>query len=133
MYDGGKIVAGLVVFVVLATTPAWYNAASGQADKPLELAKVVGQTRCIEPVETMRAAHMDLLRRWREDVVRGDAREYVASDGRTWTKSLSGTCLKCHGKKTEFCDRCHAYTGVPEPNCWKCHPAQAPGSETKTP
>ena len=30
MYDASKIVAGLAVFVVLATSPLWYNAASGQ-------------------------------------------------------------------------------------------------------
>ena len=124
MHDGGKIACGLVVFVVLSTVPLWYNAATGRAAERPRLRKVPGQTRCIEPVEVMRATHMDLLRRWREDVVRGGPRDYAASDGRTWTKSLVGTCLKCHAKKKEFCDRCHAYAGVPEPSCWQCHPAE---------
>ena len=26
--------------------------------------------------------------------------------------SLTGTCLRCHANKAEFCDRCHAYAGV---------------------
>ena len=124
MDDAGKIVVGLMVFVVLCTVPIWYNAATGQAAERPRLQKVPGETRCIEPKEVMRATHMDLLHQWRESVVRDDLRDYVAGDGRTWKKSLTGTCLKCHSNKKEFCDKCHAYVGVGEPSCWQCHNAE---------
>jgi hypothetical protein len=30
------------------------------------------------------------------------------------------TCLGCHKNKSEFCDRCHSYSGV-DPYCMDCH------------
>ena len=45
---------------------------------------------------------------------------YVAFNGKVYEKSLTGTCLGCHNK-AEFCDRCHAYSGVSSPYCWNCH------------
>ena len=68
----------------------------------------------------MRREHMQLLARWRDDVVRRGQRVYVASDGRHFDKSLTGTCLGCHENKAAACDRCHAYLAV-QPYCWECH------------
>jgi hypothetical protein len=36
----------------------------------------------------------------------------TASDNKTYDISLTGTCLKCHPNKVEFCDRCHNYNAV---------------------
>jgi hypothetical protein len=124
MYDAGKIVAGLLVFVAVCTAPVWYNAATGQAAERPVLEKPVGETKCVEDAATMRALHMDVLHSWREEVVRGDQREYITADGRRFPKSLTATCLKCHTHKKEFCDKCHVYVGVGEPSCWQCHHAE---------
>jgi hypothetical protein len=39
MYDASKIVAGLAVFVVFATSPLWYNALSAAPPDRPELQK----------------------------------------------------------------------------------------------
>ncbi|HCX02472.1 MAG TPA: cytochrome C, partial [Syntrophaceae bacterium] len=41
-------------------------------------------------------------------------------NGRTFEKSLTGTCLQCHSNKEQFCDRCHNYVGA-KPSCFNCH------------
>ena len=111
-----KIIAGLAGFLGLVSAPAWLGRGSG---KPPELAKPHG-AQCVEPVAVMRATHMELLDRWRNGVVRRGERTYVASDGRLYAVSLTGTCLGCHGDAADFCDRCHHYAGV-EASCWDCH------------
>jgi hypothetical protein len=63
---------------------------------------------------------MDLLMDWRDEVVRRGNRNFVAFNGRTYTISLTGTCMGCHSSKANFCDRCHDYAGV-KPYCWDCH------------
>ena len=81
MYDASKIVAGLAVFVVLATSPLWYNAASGSSVAPPELKLPTDSTQCVEATDYMRASHMDLLNEWRDQVVRENDRYEVGSDG----------------------------------------------------
>jgi hypothetical protein len=121
MYDASKIVAGLAVFVVLATSPLWYNQISAaSADKPELQAPTNGSTECVEATEYMRANHMDLLDQWRDTVVRDDVRTYTSEAGKDYTMSLSDTCLDCHSNKAEFCDACHTYSAV-TPYCWDCH------------
>ncbi|MGE5618205.1 MAG: sulfate reduction electron transfer complex DsrMKJOP subunit DsrJ [Sphingomonadaceae bacterium] len=120
MYDGGKIVPGLILFLGLLLTPFWYNAGAGRAAAKPEIVKPVDEKACVEPAEFMRANHMRLLIDWREDAVRGGDLLYVAGDGRKHDKSLSNNCMKCHSNKEEFCDRCHDYAQV-KPNCWDCH------------
>ncbi|MHC4607096.1 MAG: sulfate reduction electron transfer complex DsrMKJOP subunit DsrJ [Planctomycetota bacterium] len=117
MYDGGKIMAGLAVFVVLATAPFWYNL--GQA-KPVPEVVKPAEGECVLPGEQMRHDHMQVLNNWRDEVVRDGARFYTHPDGVKREKSLTLTCLGCHTKKAEFCDRCHDYTDV-TPYCWDCH------------
>lgn len=120
MYDAGKILSGLIVFLALVTAPLWLNAVAGeQAVAPkLELPK--GKTQCIEATATMRASHMELLNRWRDAAVRSDDRYVTGLDGGRYERSLSRTCLSCHSNKAEFCDRCHDYLAV-APYCWDCH------------
>jgi hypothetical protein len=122
MYDASKIVAGLAVFVVLATSPLWFNQiSSASAEKPELQQPTNGSTECVEATEYMRSSHMDLLDQWRDTVVREDVRDYTSElSGKTYTMSLTDTCLDCHSKKSEFCDACHTYSAV-SPYCWDCH------------
>ena len=121
MYDGGKIITGLIIFFILLLFPVWYQV--GRAEKVpepqlTEVAKEAG--KCIEPTPYMTTQHMKVLDNWRNEVVRDADRYYVSSEGKTYYKSLQVTCLECHSNKTEFCDQCHNYMGV-SPYCWDCH------------
>ena len=122
LYDGGKVGAGLIVFVVLACLPLWYSMASGKPTTPpkLQLPDPKIHPRCVAPVEYMRSSHMTLLNQWRDSVVRNGERVYVADDGAKYNMSLTKTCLDCHSNREKFCDECHTYMGL-EPYCWKCH------------
>ena len=120
MYDGGKIVTGLVVFLALITLPFWYNQVFGEADNKPELKIETEASGCVAPVEYMRASHMVMLNEWREMVVRGGSRVYEAPDGKEYEMSLSNTCMGCHSNRKEFCQQCHDYVGV-DPYCWDCH------------
>jgi len=120
MYDGGKIIAGLVIFLGLITFPVWSNIADGDADFVPQPKIITEATNCVAPVEYMRSSHMDILNEWRDLVVREGKRVYVAFDGKEHEMSLTNTCLDCHSNKAEFCDQCHNYVGV-KPYCWDCH------------
>jgi hypothetical protein len=120
MYNAGKVIVGIAIFLVLITFPIWYNAATGQATYVPELEKPVGQEQCVEDTEYMTAFHMDLLNAWRDEVVRSGERFYIDDAGGRVEKSLTNTCLSCHVNKDRFCDKCHDYMGV-EPYCWDCH------------
>ena len=120
MYDAGKIVPGLLLFLVLATAPIWYNVASGHEAVALEIEKPTNATQCVADAAYMRRQHMQLLSAWRDEVVRNSERVYVTADGRRYDKSLTRTCLGCHQSKANSCDRCHNYLDV-QPYCWECH------------
>jgi hypothetical protein len=126
MRDRGLIIGGLILFLGAVTFPVWYNLAAGATAKGPEPERPVREKTCVAPVDYMRTSHMELLTTWREQVVRDHARDFVAFDGRTYDKNLTGTCMKCHTSKADFCDRCHTYAGV-SPTCWDCHidPKQA--------
>jgi hypothetical protein len=124
LYDAGKIIAGIVIFLILITFPLWYGKGRAVAPPDLDLdtpaIRQLTDKRCVEDTAFMRANHMKLLATWRDEVVRDGKRFYTASDGRTVEMSLTGSCLKCHSNKDRFCDRCHDYAGV-KPTCWNCH------------
>ena len=124
IYNGGKIIAGIVAFVIVITLPFWYNRAKNAAPPTLNLdtpaIAQLKEKRCVEDTSFMRESHMKLLGTWREGAVREGNRLYTASDGRIFEASLSGTCLKCHSNKEQFCDRCHNYVGA-KPMCFSCH------------
>jgi hypothetical protein len=120
MYDSGKIITGLIIFIALATFPLWYNQASGEAANKPVLKIEAGQENCVEPKEFMRVSHMQMLNEWRDLAVRGGNRVYLSSDGKTHEMSLSNTCMSCHPNRKEFCQQCHDYVGV-DPYCWDCH------------
>jgi hypothetical protein len=119
MYDSGKVIAGILVFLVLMSSPFWLNA--GKVSKAPELEKATTEEKkCVESKEFMRPNHMQMLDDWRNTVVREGEREYENSEGKKFKKSLTLNCLECHKDKEKFCDKCHIYTGV-KPYCWECH------------
>lgn len=141
MYDKGKIITGVVIGLLLLTFPLLYLAATGDGGHVAEPVLPADEEQCIEPAEWMAENHMQLLDEWRNTVVRGADRVYVATDGDVYYMGLtgfddeemekvreglgisdidSGGCLQCHTDKAEFCDICHDYSGA-EPACWNCH------------
>jgi hypothetical protein len=120
MYDGGKVIIGLLIFLIVATFPIWYNFAGGKADYRPQLEQAVKGEQCVRSTEYMREQHMDLLDEWRDQVVREGDRYETGEDGIKYERSLTHTCLDCHPNKDKFCDECHNYLSV-EPYCWACH------------
>jgi len=120
MYDAGKIIIGLIVFLIIITFPVWYNVAMGNATYFPQLEYPADAEQCVADSAYIRASHMDLLNTWRDQVIRQGIRIYHAPDGREFEMSLSNTCMKCHNNKEEFCDKCHNYLAV-DPYCWDCH------------
>ena len=132
MRDQGLIYAGLLIFLGLVTFPFTYGLAGKKTSRGPVLTLPAQSRFCVASVEYMRHSHMKLLVRWRDDVVRNNVRTFTASDGKIYDQSLSRTCLsKCHTNNAEFCDRCHSYMGVQQPNCMNCHidPGQSQRSQ----
>jgi hypothetical protein len=128
MYNGGKIILGLIVFLAFATFPFYYNIGKVNAKPELktdtpaikEWVQKYGKKECIESKEVMRPEHMQILNNWRDSVVRNGDRIYVSYSGKSFTMSLQNTCMNCHSNKKKFCDQCHNYMAV-TPYCWSCH------------
>ena len=98
MYDAGKVIAGLIIFLIIVTFPVWYNVASQSGEAP-ELVYPENEKFCVAAKEYMKTDHMDLINQWRDEVVREGNRMYKDFKGRTHEKSLTKTCLDCHSKK----------------------------------
>ncbi|MCC6347017.1 MAG: sulfate reduction electron transfer complex DsrMKJOP subunit DsrJ [Nitrospirales bacterium] len=127
MYDSGKILIGLVVFIGIVAFPFLYNigTAVGKPEPRLDTPAILemgDKKQCVESKEFMRAEHMRLLNEWRDAAVRDGNRLYTGKNGMKFDISLQNTCMKCHSNKQEFCDRCHTYVDV-KPYCWDCHVA----------
>ncbi len=121
MYDGGKIIAGLLIALGLLTVPFWYNVGNAAYKTPeLKLPPKSKATACVEETEWMRAEHMQLLDTWRDSVVRDGNRMFTTASGGHVEMSLQKTCMDCHDSKKEFCDKCHEAAAV-APYCWDCH------------
>jgi len=120
MYDAGKVIAGVIIFLLVVLSPFWYNTVSRTAGYVPELELATDAKECVEATPYMKTSHVELLNSWKEEVVRIGKRAYSAQNGKTYAISLTDTCLHCHFNKAEFCDRCHNYTGV-KPVCWDCH------------
>ena len=126
MSDKVKISLGLAVFLLLAAFPIWNRlfAAGPVAAPELELPVLPeSEFRCVEATEYMTANHMDLLNQWRDLVVREGETQYHSfsfPDDEPVTMSLTGTCMRCHTSRDNFCTKCHDYANV-EPTCWDCH------------
>lgn len=118
MRDRGKIAVGLSLFLAAVLLPLWYPRTLGQPNLVLP----EHASACIESTATMRARHMKLLDDWRTSVVRAGARDYVATNGARYEKSLSRTCMRCHTSASRFCTSCHVRLAI-QLNCWDCHVA----------
>ncbi|MFH2036920.1 MAG: sulfate reduction electron transfer complex DsrMKJOP subunit DsrJ [Candidatus Zixiibacteriota bacterium] len=121
MYDAGKIIGGLIIFLFLITSPLWFDMASGKADFRPDPKIKTDAKACVMDTEYMRSSHMELLNNWRNEVVRENNRIHHSPDGKEYDKSLTNTCMSCHPNKKEFCDECHNYGAVDETDCFNCH------------
>ncbi len=127
MRDRLLILAGTILFLVLLSYPVWQGLAARTVTSGPELRQAAGQKSCVAPRQQMREAHMELLMQWRDNKVRSGERSFTAADGTIYAVNLTRTCLtQCHGSKDKFCDSCHAYAGVPTPDCWGCHTSPTP-------
>jgi hypothetical protein len=121
MNDKKLIIAGVIIFIIIALFPFWYNRGKAAPAPEIKLTdKAKAAKVCVRSTDYMKAEHMQLLDVWREAVVREGDRIYVSPNGKEYNMSLSNTCLDCHSNKTEFCDRRHDYASV-RPYCWECH------------
>lgn len=127
MYDGWKIIIGLVIFLGLVTSPFFFagKKATAKPDPKLDTAEILklpeNERKCVETTDYMKREHMKLLNEWRDWVVRDKNTIYVSTaTGKQYTISLQNTCMKCHSNKKNFCDECHNYAEV-SPYCWDCH------------
>jgi hypothetical protein len=126
MYNAGKIIVGLIIFVVFVTLPFIISGEKAKMkpepkiDTPEIMKLPEAERKCVESKDFMKAEHMKLLNQWRDWVVREGNGTYVNAEGKTFLMSLQKTCIKCHSNKSKFCDECHNYAAV-KPYCWDCH------------
>jgi len=126
MYDFGKIIIGIFIFILVFSSPIWTNWLSQNGGKAPDIKLPANYKECVADKDYMKAYHMDLLNQWRDKVVRQDIRLLTKNgkpfmiDGQRAEMSLTKTCMRCHDNKTEFCDQCHNYMDV-VPYCWDCH------------
>ncbi|HDP79226.1 MAG TPA: cytochrome C [Spirochaetes bacterium] len=120
MYNKSTVIPGLFLFLAIVSFPLWNNALGGKPRHSPDPKLPTDMKQCVESKEYMRDYHMQLVDRWRDEVVREAKRETISIAGVHYHKSLSGTCMKCHSSKKDFCDQCHDYLGV-APYCWDCH------------
>ncbi len=126
MYDFGKILTGIIIFVLVFSSPIWTNWLSPDDAKVPDLKYPENYKECVADKDYMNSYHMDMLNQWRDMVVRQDIR-YLTKDGKPFMidgkqaeMSLTKTCLRCHDNREEFCDQCHNFMDV-VPYCWDCH------------
>jgi len=119
IYDAKYIITGIVIFLAVFTSPVWFNVVEGATGDSPDLAINTSETQCVEQTHWMEDNHMELLRSWREQVVRSGIQTYTASDGKQYQMSLD-TCIECHQDTSNFCDQCHNYVSD-IPDCWDCH------------
>lgn len=130
MYDKGKVLIGLAIFLVLALSVVGYNMTAGDHKKP-EPEKPKGYTACVKSTDYMKSSHMVLLNEWRDEVIREGKREKITTaQGIVVEKSLQNGCMYCHTSKVKFCDTCHEYASV-KPYCWDCHLAPVEPADGK--
>ncbi|MBD5607592.1 MAG: sulfate reduction electron transfer complex DsrMKJOP subunit DsrJ [Desulfovibrio sp.] len=120
MYNAKGVTIGIIVFVILFTTPFWLSWIGTDYTKT-GVVFPQGEKECIEDTEFMRANHMRLLDEWRDQALREENRAYVSKlSGKTFVISLQNTCMKCHNNYAAFCEKCHVANSV-YPYCWTCH------------
>ncbi|MCP4666336.1 MAG: cytochrome C [Deltaproteobacteria bacterium] len=96
MYDGGKIIAGLIIGLGLLAFPFYNNTLFGKAapaPKPELTAKAKEAKACVAPTGYMRSWHMQMLDDWRHSVVR-DGERYYNTDAKPWEMRLDRRILE---------------------------------------
>ena len=94
MYNKGKIIIGLVIFVVFFTSPFLYGLVKSSPPPEPELSPKAKEAKlCVETKEFMKESHMQLLNQWRDEAIRNGQRLYVATDGKEYVVSLQNTCM----------------------------------------
>lgn len=138
MRNKTNIVVGVLVFLLVMTSPIWLNfgksASATEVSLDTPTINAMDDKKCIYDTEYMRENHMEILHQWKVQVVRDGNRTLVTPDGREFEMSLQNTCLDCHSNYEEFCQACHDKNGV-DPNCWTCHTnssTEVNGSENAT-
>lgn len=124
MYDSGKIIIGILLFLAFVTFPFYNNIGkvTARPDPSIDTPVIqqLKEKECIESKEFMRVWHAQMLNDWKNSALRDGNRLFMASDGRTFNISLQNTCMRCHSNIEQFCVECHNYVAV-EPKCWQCH------------
>ena len=95
MYDGWKIILGLIIGLGLFLSPVLYNLgtdAKAPVPELTEKAKAAGQ--CVAPKAYMTAWHMQLLDNWRHEVVRDADRYFNTNEDLWWDYSLDYRLLE---------------------------------------
>ncbi len=70
MFDKGKMMGGLAIFLCLASFPALVHGRQGKADYRPNPVLPASENQCVESAEYMRKYHMQLLQQWRDQAVR---------------------------------------------------------------
>ena len=95
MYDGGKIIPGLIIGVCLFLTPFIFNAGkAAKAPEPELTPKAKEAKQCVAPKEYMTAWHMQLLDNWRHEVVRDGKRDFNTNEDLWWDYSLDSRLIE---------------------------------------
>ncbi len=95
MYDGGKIIPGLIIGVCLILSPFIFNAGkAAKVPEPELTAKAKEAKQCVAPKEYMTAWHMHLLDNWRHEVVRDGKRYFNTNEDLWWDYSLDSRLLE---------------------------------------
>jgi hypothetical protein len=85
MYDGSKIITGLIIGLGLFLSPIFYNLGTPAKPPVPELtAKAKDAQACVAPKAYMTAWHMQLLDQWRHEVVRDDNRYFNTNEEMKW-------------------------------------------------
>lgn len=117
------IKAGLVAVGLVWVLAAQTVLAAEGATYVKEGSKAAGLNACVEPTDTMRRNHMELIKHQRDATVHGGIRA---------TKHSLAGCIDCHvssgpngqplavNAPDQFCSACHAFAAV-KVNCFDCH------------
>ena len=78
MYNKGKIIIGIVIFVVFFTSPFLYGLVKSGPPPEVELTPKAKEAKvCVEVKEYMVESHMQMLNDWRDEAIRNGQRVYV--------------------------------------------------------
>ncbi len=117
-------IAVLIILFPLGYSLVWPVVSQGT--EPGEPFLEVPEGSCVAEKSYMRYRHMDLLDQIRDEAVRQGKRERVGPNKREITLT---NCVKCHGGREQFCNRCHTAVNL-QVNCFRCH--YDPGSVAQT-